>query len=435
MLELLKTIIQDFHTTGLPKEIVTRQINIPLTTSNIITIIGPRRSGKTYLLYSLINSLTKDIPLKRCVYVNFEDDRLNLKKEDLQLLLDAYQQQYPDIDLKEVYFFFDEIQVVDGWEIFVRRVHDKVSKHVFVTGSSAKLLSKEIATALRGRTITYTLFPFTFGEYVHYQHYLPEDNLKTFSTKQKNLLVKAFEDFMYIGGYPEVISFDTQLRDKTLQNYLDVMMYRDVIERYKITQTHLIKDFLHRIFSSNAKEFSLNKYYHDLKSRGIAISKDTLYQYVSHFIDIYLIFLIPRYSSSYIKQEQAGKKLYVNDTGLLHSQQFEFSSELGRALETAIFLELIKHEKKVFFLKEQHYECDFLIKEKDKIVGALQVCYKMTEENKDREINGLVHALKLFHLNKGIIVTLSQEETITQEGITVSIIPAWKWILTKIKDQ
>jgi len=206
-----------------------------LDAGKIVSVIGPRRAGKTYLLRHLINSLLERIPGEQILYINFEDERLSLGTDDLQTILDAYLQLYPQLDLHECFLFFDEIQVVPGWQEFVRRIEETVTKRIFLTGSSAKLLSREIATTLRGRTISYTLLPLSFREYARFSGLDTEDRD---STVNRNLLARAFDQFVTQGGYPETVAADENVRLRTLQAYVDIMIYRDVIERHGLRQAH-----------------------------------------------------------------------------------------------------------------------------------------------------------------------------------------------------
>ena len=164
MKEILKTIIRDFHTSDLPG-FFDRAIDFSLDSNKIITLVGARRTGKTYCFYQIMKQLSEFVPKQNMIYINFEDERLDLKASDLGLIIDSYYELYPE-QRGELYFFFDEIQNVEGWEKFVRRIYDSVSKKIFITGSSSKLLSKEIASSLRGRSLSFEIFPFSFKEYL-----------------------------------------------------------------------------------------------------------------------------------------------------------------------------------------------------------------------------------------------------------------------------
>lgn len=425
MQDLIKTIISDFHQRELPDNIVKRELSVSLTPTKVATVVGPRRAGKTYFLYSLIQCLEKKIGREQIVYIDFEDERLTLDSSELHLILDAYQQLFPEADLKDVYFFFDEIQEVPDWEKFIRRLESTVTKKIFITGSSSKLLSQEIASALRGRTIPYELLPFSFQEYLRYRGI---DSGDIYSTRNKNRIAAEFGHFLLRGGYPEVFDYDDELLVRTLQTYIDIMLYRDIIERYRVRNVYVIKDMMRRLIANNACAFSVHKYYNDLRSRGVRLGKDSLYEFLNYFTDAYMVFQLNKYDRSVAKQEQALKKIYINDTGLGAAYNYNLSRNEGRLLETLIFLEL-KKSGRVAYYTAGNGECDFLVQEGRRIAKAIQVCYRLDNENRTREIRGLTTALKRFRLSEGLLLTYEQEEEIDVEGKQILIMPAWKWIL------
>lgn len=415
MKDLLKTIIKDFHTRGIPEH-KDRDINIPLDSGKIVTIFGPRRAGKTYLMYQLISRIPDRTNV---IYINFEDERLELSAKDLHLITDAFLELYPDKKESELYFFFDEIQMVKDWERFVRRIYDTISKRVFLTGSSAKLLSKEIATSLRGRTLGYELLPLSFSEYMRFSN-IPAD---IHSTKGKAKTIAALKEYMTKGGFPEIVNVSEEIRKKTLSNYFEVMLFRDIIERYQLTNSLPLKLFVKRLLGNISKEFTVNKLFNNLKSEGIKTSKDSLYSYLDYCTDSYILIPINNYSES--SEKQIIKKIYSIDIGLSMQFSFALSKDFGRLFENIILLELKRRGKEAYYFKDKE-ECDFIIREKERITEAIQVCYELNEENRKREIDGLQLAMKRFKLNKGIIITLGQEEVIDN----IKAIPATQWLLT-----
>ena len=258
--DLLKTIIADNQARVIP-ELWKRSLKIPSKSGKIVTLSGVRRSGKTYHLFKLINELKAvGIPNECILFINFEDERLNLSSTELDLILSAYQELYPNLNLANCYFFFDEIQEVEGWEKFVSRIYSSISQHIFITGSNAKLLSKEIATALRGRTITFEIYPLSFFEFVQ----VMSPGLTIHKSKDKAKLVNLFEQFMHQGGFPELLKQDEEFKEKILQEYFNVMVFRDLIERYQISQAAILKYFCKRVIGTSASEFSVNKIYKKL---------------------------------------------------------------------------------------------------------------------------------------------------------------------------
>ena len=421
--DLLKTIITDNQSRVSPR-IWQRALKIPYDSGKIVTLAGVRRSGKTYHLLNIINQLKNNgVATQRILYINFEDERLSLKSADLDLILQAYRELYPKLNLKDCYFFFDEIQEVEGWEKFIGRLYASVNTHVFITGSNVKLLSKEIATALRGRTITFEIYPLSFAEFIKISH----PNLNPYSSTDKAQLVNLFEQFMRQGGFPELVKQNDEIREKTLQEYFNVMVLRDLIERYQISQGAILKYFCKRIIANSASEFSVNKIYNELKSQGYQIAKDTLYSYQDYVEAIYLTRFISKYSHSVIKAEMSQKKSYVIDQGLGAALDYKLSQDKGRLLETTVALELLKQEKQIAYY-QNGAECDFVIIEKGRVVRAIQVTQDISDPSaREREIKGLVLACRKFGLKKGTILTFDQNEEFTVDKIKIEVIPAWQY--------
>lgn len=404
--------------------ITERTLNTPESSGKIIAVIGPRRSGKTYYLFSKIAEMRKQIPVEQLVYLNFEDERLTLEAGELHLVIDAIRQLNPDLPPDRVHFYFDEIQEVRGFEKFIRRMHDTVSRNIYLTGSSARLLGKEIATSLRGRALAYELLPFSFSEYLRYFE-IPGD---TDSARGRNQIAKAFDDFVLSGGFPEVLRYDETLWRQTLQSYGDIMIFRDIIERHEISQIHVVRDFLRKLISCNAMIYSINKYYNDLKSRGVNISKDTLYALSSHFEDAFLALPLAKSESSAVRQARAFKKYYMNDTGFVAAYSSDPRADAGRLLETQIFLEHKKHGVSQTYYSNG-FETDFIVADGKRSPVAIQVCHDLNDNNVKREAEGILHAIDSKKAGRGLIVTRQLEETITYKGRKIPAIPAWKYVM------
>ena len=423
--ELLKQIIRDFHVSPLPA-LKRRTLQVPIDTGKIITLVGVRRSGKTSYLFNLIEDLLKqDVPKDRILYVNFEDERLDLKTEELDLLLQAYQELYPDVQVNECSFFFDEIQNIDGWDKFVRRVYDKGMKNIFITGSNARFLSSEIATSLRGRTISYEVFPLSFCEYLAFKDIVPDLNSSR-SIAQINHHLAAY---LKNGGFPEVIGYDDALRNRVLQEYFNVMIYRDLLERYAIKNLPALKFFLKRIMASATKQVSVNNIYNELKSSGFKIGKTQLYDNLDACVNIYMAQILRKHTHSLVDRELGEKKIYAIDNGLLNAIDYKFSNDTGKSLEQAVFLELKRREKDISFFKDKS-ECDFIVKQGVDITEAIQVTVTLSDDKtRKREIRGLMDCCKEFGLQHGLIVTLDNSEEFELNGVKVSVVPLYRWLL------
>ena len=424
MKTIFKNIIkenQDFEVSN----ILSRNISnsIPLDINIIVSLIGARRSGKTYILYDLINKIKKrGVSKDKIVFINFEDERINVQQKDLDLIIQAYQEIYTNIDLREVYFFFDEIQNVKGWEKFVRRIFDTKSRKIFITGSNSKLLSTEIATELRGRTVSYSVFPYSYNEFLLTQKAPFDLNTQA----KRSLILNLTEKYMYDGGFPELINFDTRSRYKILQQYFNVMIYRDIVERYKISNPEVLKFFIKKLFASVTSPFSINKIYNDLKSMGYKISNKYLYEYADYCKSVFITQEISRFNFSEIKQIKSDKKAYAIDTGLLSAIDFKVSKNNGKLFENMTVMEFLKLEKEVFYFKDK-YECDLIVKDKEEL-NAVQISYNLSDsETKERELRGLKNACNYLKIDKGTIITFDEEAVMNYKGIEVQILPFYKF--------
>ena len=392
----------------------------------IITLIGARRSGKTFMLYqAIIDLIDKGVARENIIFLNFEDERLTLNTNELDLILQAYAEIYPDISLSNCYFFFDEIQNINGWEKFVRRIFDNYSKHIFITGSNARLLSTEIADALRGRTITYTVYPLSFDEYLRFKGITYDVTVP----RKKAKVINQTLQFIYQGGFPELIQFEKKEQIKVLQGYFNAMIFRDIVERYKINDVHLLKFFIKKLFANIGKPLSINKIYNDLRSMGYKISNNYLYEFEQYCYAVFLSIAVPKFDFSEIKQAKSDKKLYAIDTGLLASVEFTVSENRGKMLENAVLTELTKAGYETYYHKGK-YECDFITRKENKL-QAIQVSWEVDNQNaKNREIRALLEVCQILNLKKAQLVTFDQKQLLTVDEIEIQLIPFHKWATT-----
>jgi len=421
--EQIKQILRDFHLRS-DFDVKSRSLQPPFDTGKIITLMGVRRCGKTSILYEMINKLSAKIDKTKILFLNFEDERLDLSVDELDLVLQGFRELYPEQELEKCYFFFDEIQNVQGWEKFIRRVHDNISKNIFITGSNSKMLSTEIATSLRGRTVSYEVFPLSFYEYLSFK----EIKVDLYASQSLAYIKSEQEKFLKVGGFPETLFLEKQYVNQTLQEYFNVLLYKDLAERYSITNTVALKFFLKRIIASATKQISINKIYNELKSSGIKIGKNSLYDFLEYVENIYLALPLSRYDTSLVKKELGEKKIYSIDIGLNNATEFKFSDDIGKSLENAVYLELRRVGSEMYYHRDSSSECDFLIYEKQQVTQVIQVTYDMSqEETKQREIKGLLHACKKFALSEGIIVTYDEEDEWIEEDINIRLVPFYKW--------
>ncbi len=409
-------------------ETLPRDKNIDLNSDFIITITGPRRAGKTFFCFQLINQLKVKISKENILYLNFEDEKLlGIEAKDLDKLMEAFYELSTAEKNQNIYLFLDEIQNVKNWDNWVRRIYDTQKKiKLILTGSSSKLLSREISTGLRGRSINVEIFPLSFKELLTWDK-IPY-NIKTISrSKEKIGVKKRFHKFLADGSYPAIIK-DNNLKENILQTYYESMIFRDVIERNDIKEIKKLRVLANLLFESATKEISYNNLMNKLKSLGFNISKNTVINYISYFEDAYLFFQNLKYEYSITKQLGAVKKVYCIDNGLLNAVSFKFSKDAGKLLENLVFIELKRRGNEIYYFRKNN-ECDFLIKKKNKIIEAMQVTKKLDEENSKREINGLLEAMKEHSLKEGLILTEDEEQEKAIGGKKIKIIPVWKWLL------
>lgn len=418
--DLLKLIIADQreeHTT--PKHYIKRTLEpklLELALNKEITVLtGLRRSGKSVLLHYVRHQSTESD-----YYFNFEDERLTeFTVNDFQLLHEVFIELF---GVQKV-FYFDEIQNIDGWEMFVRRLYNNGNK-IYITGSNANLFSEELGTRLTGRYIPVSVYPVSFTEYLNYKN----DSLigsKPWSTTQIGQIKQLFSQYCIDGGIPEYIKHK---RMDYLQALYESIIYRDIIARYKLPNALLLKKLVFYLASNCSKEIT----YNSLKKLFEVGSSTTISDYCHYLENSYLCFTVSRYSDSVKAQIQSPKKVYFIDPAISKMLGFKISEDFGRLIENIVFLELKRNNKEIYYHNESK-ECDFIIREGAKTVQVIQVCKEMHDpKTKQREIEGLMEALMRFSLGEGLIITENEEyiENIQMGDkiFKITVIPIWKWL-------
>ncbi len=416
-------IIKDFHKEKLPETIQREQkIDTKLKIRRAISIIGPRRAGKTYEMFILIEKIREKYSIDKTLYVNFERPDLGLvSSQDLVVMLETYYQIYPKNKESQVWLFLDEIQNVSKWESFVRGGLDR-GISVFISGSSSKLLSKEVATSMRGRNLSYNIYPFSFREFLRAKKF---EIKKFYSSGEKALLNNLLNDFLISGGYPEAV-IEPNKKNKIIRDIYDTAIYRDVIERGKIRNIKALKLLIRALLTS--KEFSIHKFYKFIKSQEIKISKNLLYRYIELLSDAFIVFLLRKHDLSYKKSEQSLPKVYFVDNGLLALNGID---DKGRLLENIVFMELLRREKEIaYYQNAQKEEVDFVVKEGKRVKQLIQVSYDIDNfMTLDREVRVLVKASNEFNCNNLVLLTMHEEREDKVNGKKIKIVPVWKWLL------
>lgn len=427
--ELFKSLIA-LSQAELPFERIEREIDLPLQPEQIITVPGVRRAGKSSLLMLAVNKLlTSGIKREQILWVNFDDERLDrMPTEELDEVLQAYREMYPEIELKDVYMFFDEIQNIEGWDLFVLRVFKSYCQHVYVTGSNAKLLSSEISTALRGWTLDYEMLPLSFREFCRFKgidarSYLESDKAKRYA---------AMEEYIHGGGFPKVVlSTDKSMKLRLLQGYFNTMLFRDLAERHEIKNIEALRYFLKRVMQNLTKTTSINAIVNDMRSSGVSVSKDDLYSWADWVVEAYLFVRYPKYSRSLVKENQSLRKYYVIDTGMRQAVLMPQSEDKGKLLENIVALELFRRrgaDRKMFYWQEGR-ECDFVVQREEYVEELIQVTWDMADEDtRKREIEGIKEAAKGTKCDKLTIVTRERKETIEEDGFRIEVVGIEEWL-------
>jgi len=378
--------------------------------NRVLILTGIRRCGKSTLLKQIMQN-----KIRYC-YVNFEDERLlNFRAEEFETLNEVLMEVYgaPDI------YFFDEIQNIDRFETFVRRLQDN-GKKVVITGSNASLLSKEFGTRLTGRYKLFEVYPFSFAEFLRFRKIDVQEDSRYIPEAKVNL-ISAFGMYAESGGMPEYVRNHDSDYIRTLY---DNILYRDIIARYSIRRQRLVRELVGILSSTISLPFT----YNSLK-KGLGLKNAiTVKEYISYLSGAFLFFELPRFDYSVKKQLSSPRKIYVIDTAFSLMTGFSLSPNIGRILENIVYIELRRRGRDVYYYSKDR-ECDFIIKDGRRITEAIQVCHELNDENTDREIGGLLEAMAGFDLKQGVIVTSDHEDVRQSGDATILIQPAWKWLL------
>ena len=415
------------HQQEIPLNLLERATQLPLDEGRIVTVTGIRRCGKSSLLGLAINRLLKNgVPRERILYVGFDDERfLSMSPDNFDELLQAYREMYPHTAIKDVYMFFDEIQLVKGWELFVLRVYKNYCKHIFITGSTAKMLSEEMASALRGWPDEYREYPLSFSEYLRFKNI----EANRYTEEGKAVLASAFRTYCEEGGFPEVALTTTKSdKIKILQSYFNTMLFRDMMEHYNIgTPSFVVRYFLKRVMNNLTKPTSVNNVYNDLKSQGLKVSKDSLYLWLDYACNIFMLRKVEKYDKSIVKQRSASAKYYVADIALHNAVLLPESEDSGKALENIVYLNLersLGEEDRVFYYNDSK-ECDFVVQRGERVAELIQVCWVLNEENIEREISGLMAASTFTGCTKCSIITFNQQQSLERDGLHIDVKAIW----------
>ncbi|MCZ7380349.1 MAG: ATP-binding protein [Candidatus Methanoperedens sp.] len=405
--------------TGISRDAYLNKLDRLAKTEQIVAMTGVRRSGKSTLMKQFIKKkIASGIDRASFLYVNFEETKFSglLTPEFLQQIYEAFLEIIKPNE--KPWIFLDEVQNVPNWERFVRGLHEKREANIFISGSTAKLLGKELGTLLTGRWVEMKTYPLDFREFLLFKQMKIENKMDMLSNKVR--IKQLLREYLEFGGFPLVALKEE--KEEILRRYFDDIVERDIAMRHKIRKTEKLKA-LARYYLTN---FSSHVSYRAI-AKFIGLSLDSIERYSTYMAEAYLLFFVQKYSYSLKEQEVNPRVVYGIDAGLINITGFRFSDNLGKLYENAVFLSLLEGGKEVYYFKNRG-ECDFLIKEGQRVVRAIQVSYEV-KENKEREVNGLLEAMDAFKLKEGLIITEDREDEERIDGREIVYMPLWKWLL------
>jgi len=410
-----------------------RDAALPEIPNKVHAVTGMRRAGKTTFLRQLVAGRQRGAAPERAIYLSFDDDRLaDVAADQLSALLEEFYRRHPLLRRRStVAWFFDEIQLVAGWERFVRRVLDSENVQVVVSGSSARMLSREVHTSLRGRGIETTIRPFGFREFLRHRGEEPRTEPRRWTAGERSLVEKRFGEYLVEGGFPEAQGLTRPLRVELLQGYVDTVLFRDVLERYGVSQVSALRWIIRHCLRNPAGSMSVHRLFLDLKAQGHAVSKDSVHVLLSHLVDAYLLQAVPIDTTSERKRNSNPRKIYPADPGLIHAFDASGRANTGHALETAVFNELQRRGTDAAYVRTtEGFEVDFIAAYRDGRRELLQVCADPSSADaREREMRALADAAKARSKLPAALLVLTQEQAIALAGSGLTVTPAYEWML------
>lgn len=383
--------------------------------NRVLILTGLRRSGKSTLLQQLM------VETKKWCYLNFEDERLiDFKAQDFEMLNEVLLEAYGTAKI----YYFDEIQNIEKFETFIRRLQDE-GKKIIITGSNATLLSKEFGTRLTGRYKAFEIYPFSFHEFLRFSSM----DLKVtdwYETNKKVKLLEHFESYLKIGGLPEYVKNNDK---EYIRTVFENILYKDVITRYSIKREKTIKELVNILATNVASQIT----YNSLKQTLSLSNAITVKEYISYLNNSYLFFELLKISYSIKKQLASPRKIYLVDSAFHQVCGSTFSPDKGKILENFVFIQLKRKNNELYYHSNKK-ECDFILKDGKEITQAIQVCYNLNNTNREREVAGLIEAMNAYNLKEGTIITFEQSEEVTIDARKIKIIPAAIWALKNVND-
>jgi predicted AAA+ superfamily ATPase len=413
--------------------ITPRDNRLPAIPNKVHAVIGMRRAGKSTFLRQLQAQRQRQLGPERAVYVSFDDDRLaELPLTQLDSLLEEYYRNFPQWRGREVlHWFFDEIQLVSGWERFVRRVMDNERVEIVVSGSSARLLSREVHTSLRGRGWEVVIRPFSFREFLRHRGEEPDKPVRRFKAAERSALEKHFREYLVEGGFPEAQGMEPPLREALLQGYVDTLLLRDVVERFQVTQVAALRWLSRQCLRNPGSLLSVHGMYRDLKAQGHGVSKETLHALLGYLMDSFLVTAVPLATESERRRNSNPRKIYPADPALIGAFDRSGRANLGHALETVVLNELERRKAEVSYVRTaEGFEVDFHARYPGAGQALIQVCADPGEgKTLERELRAL-EAARLDHPRaRRLFLVLDRNQAWAVPGKDLHVMPAYEWLL------
>lgn len=430
MKAIIGEVMREFYEFGIPEDVRPRDVDYLEKRNSATVVMGMRRTGKTYVTYQRMRALVDaGVPLERIVHVNFDDDRLKgVRLEHLRLIGDIHAEMYPDAAKERCWYFLDELQDVNGWELYARRLLDSHLVQLCLTGSSSKMLSGEIATQMRGRSIDVEVFPLSFVEFMRFNSLVKSIPEKPFSSRAAGILRHAMSRYLEEGGFPDVQGDDFRVRVKTLQGYVDAVLYRDIIERHEVPSVQSLRYTLEYIKHNFAHKISTRAISGVLKSLGLSDSREYISDYLDWLEQAYLVYRVPIRTDSLAVRRMNPDKFYLVDTGLARAVTPKSDASRGWLLENLVFLALRRGFNKIeYYNTKNGDEVDFLVTDQaTKKRRLVQVSWELSSSaTAQREITALKDTRGEIKVDDCTIVTWDEERD--EDGIR--IVPAWKWCI------
>ena len=416
-----------------PAVFTARDARLPAVPGKVHAVIGMRRAGKTTFLQQLLAERRASMPPEQALYLSFDDDRLaGIQADQLSQLLEEYYRHHPALrGHRTVHWFLDEIQFVPGWERFVRRVMDAEKVEITVSGSSAQMLSREVHTSLRGRGMATIIRPFNFREFLRHRGEEPIREPRRWQPAERSLVEKRFSEFLVEGGFPETQGLQAALRIELLQGYVDTVLFRDVVERYGISQVAALRWLMRQCLRNPAGSFSAHRLYQDLRAQGHGISKDSVHALLGYLLDAFLLSAVPVATESERRRNSNPRKLYPADPGMIRAFDASGRTNQGHALETAVLNELERRGTEIGYVKtEGGLEVDFLVRYLADGEELIQVCADLSAPaTLAREVRALEEAGAEYPRATRRLLTLNRETNLPSVPAGTIVQAVYEWML------